>query len=417
MHLFFLLLVAGGWDHSVQPDPMWDFSVETFQLHGDGAILSLVMHHDGPIFSIRTESFLDDEYADVTYRFGTNSPYQKRWQVSHDGKAVLVPKAQVRFFLNRLLMENRLIFRVAPYRQEPKTYIFDIQGLGKQLAATSTGVAWRQLHQSVRDQEKQLSEQAAHRNETLKAVDAWLKAPIHLQVVDLSFNGIQASSTQADTAKWGWGEKQLTRSPDGGVKTLRLSAEGRYLAPAYFNDWLAASNLGSASLSSYLEGLQILSNPPSGIKKVSYQVATKYEKPSILALEVEYHAAAGQTLADWSFAVAHILGQPRSKAKFYTAFDQDGRLENPMGWESGRLRFKGGNLSSLEFAAEGEAMPALPEVLRWLRSTGIQMEAKDFMQLGTTYRAQHDRLPDGFSSIRLEHQGGRIRGLELKVSN
>lgn len=416
MHLLLLLFVAGGWDRSVQQDPMWDFPVETFRLQGDGAAVTLTMFHDGPTFSIRTDHFIHDQYADVTYRFGTNPPYQERWLVSHDGKAVLVPKQRINFFLNRLLTEPRLIFRVAPHRQEVQTVIFETQGLGKQLAAATTSQAWRQLHQSILHQEKQLAAQISQRNQTKRAADSWLKSPLHLQVADLSFNGIQAKSAQDDTAKWGWAEKEVTRYSDGTVKSLRLSADGRFVPPARFNDWLAASNVGSASLHSYVKGSHLLPQTPSGIKKVSYQVAEKYDRASVLALEINYHPAAGQRLTDWSFELANILRQPRSKAKFYLAFDENGRLDEPMGWESGTLRFKSGLLSALEFHAGNGAMPMLPEVLRWLHAAGIEMESKDLMQLGETYRAQQDRLPDGVSAIRLKHQGGRISELVLEAS-
>lgn len=414
MNLLLMLLMAGGWERSVQVDPMWDFPEETFRLQADGAAVILTMHHAGPTFAIRTEHHLDDQQTEVTYRFGNNAPYQETWLVSRDSKAVLVPATRTRFFLNRLLTESRLIFRVAPQHQEPITVIFETKDLDKQLTAKTTSDAWRQFLASVRLQEQQLNDQAARRNQRLQAAESWLKSALRLQPADLSFKGVQAKSVQDPAQTWGWREKHITRFADGAVKSLRLTAAGGFVSPAFFGDWLTASSLGTTSVSLSRDGTHVYPESLAGISKLTYQVGTKHGTASVLEVVIDYHATAFKTLADWPFALSHILGQPPSKAQFYTAFDQNGRLENPMGWQTGQLQFDGGNLKSLEFQAGDDALPELAEVVRWLKTGGIAMETKDFMQLGDSYRAQDQRLPDGLSAIRLKQLGGRISGVLIE---
>lgn len=415
MHLLFLILFAGGWERTVATDPMWDYAEETFTLENEDAILTLNMGYQGPTFSIFAYQSLEGRHTEVTYRFGSHKPRIEIWPVSHGGLAVTVPPQSQSLFLNGLLTEQRLIFRVTPHRKAPITVTFATQGLRKLLAAETTTDAWQRLHQAVRLKEKQFADDAKRRDGQISAAKTWLDGRLNLRPTDLSVAGLQAATVQDPDRTWGWQTKGITRYPDGGIKTLRLDAGNRYVSIAQMETWFAASQLGATHLLRSEQGTFDHPAPGPGIRKLSYQVVAAHGFQSIAAVEIHYYSSQVRTLKDWSFALSHILGQQRSKAKFYTAFDQDGTLENALGWSQGRLHFQAGSLESVAFKAEGDALPELTEVLRWLGTAGISLEPADLSRRGPALKAKKQNLPEHVAAVTLATTGGRVRSVVLQA--
>lgn len=131
----------GNWSVDVDSDPMDDSKKIIFTcLASDGGGA-----YDTPAIIIRwqngeLESYIywDDYLADnnqVTLRFDSEDAYKERWSMSTNSQATFCPNPQV--FVNKLLTHDRLVTRITPYNEGPRTLVFDISGLEEQSDAFS----------------------------------------------------------------------------------------------------------------------------------------------------------------------------------------------------------------------------------------------------------------------------------------
>ena len=133
------------WEVSVQTDPIDDSKKIFFMLPAENStaydkVGLFIRYQNGT-----SELFVawDDYLADnteVTLRFGENDPYTEHWSKSADSTAVFCKNTVS--FIHKILEYDRLVMRITPYNEGPKTAVFDIRGLKEEISPYSDVLGW-----------------------------------------------------------------------------------------------------------------------------------------------------------------------------------------------------------------------------------------------------------------------------------
>jgi len=136
---------ANKWEVSVQTDPIDDSKKIFFMLLAETSsvydkVALLIRYQNGS-----TELFVTwDEYlgdnTSVTIRFGNDDPYTEHWSKSSDSTATFCRNPIS--FIKKIVQHEKLVMRITPYNEGPRTAVFDIQGLKNEAMPYNSDLHW-----------------------------------------------------------------------------------------------------------------------------------------------------------------------------------------------------------------------------------------------------------------------------------
>lgn len=134
-----------AWEVSVKTDPMDDSKKIFFMLPSESAtaydrVTLIIRYQNGNTdLFVSWGDYLGDNTR-VTIRFGNEDPYFENWSKSSDSTATFCrnPKA----FIARIAEFDRLVMRITPYNDGPKTAVFDIRGLKDEALPYNADLGW-----------------------------------------------------------------------------------------------------------------------------------------------------------------------------------------------------------------------------------------------------------------------------------
>jgi type VI secretion system protein VasI len=137
--------VDSKWEVSVQTDQMDDSKKIFFMLPAESAtaydrVALFIRYQNG-----KTELFVawGDYLGDnsrVTVRFGNEDPYTEYWSKSSDSTATFCRNPVS--FIQKIADYDRLVMRITPYSEGPKTAVFDIRGLKEEVEPYNDDLEW-----------------------------------------------------------------------------------------------------------------------------------------------------------------------------------------------------------------------------------------------------------------------------------
>lgn len=133
------------WEVSTRTDPMDDSKKIFFMLPAGSStaydqVVMFIRYQNGS-----TELFVAwDEYLSdntrMTIRFGDNNPYTENWSKSADSTAVFCKNPVS--FIQKIAEHDKLVLRITPYSEGPKTAVFDIRGLKDEVMPYNEDLGW-----------------------------------------------------------------------------------------------------------------------------------------------------------------------------------------------------------------------------------------------------------------------------------
>ncbi|MBD9627551.1 hypothetical protein IB279_31840 [Ensifer sp. ENS06] len=142
----------GKWSIYRQIDPMTDKKIVSIQLAAEsdgnrmGVLLSIYCSKDNGWATVRWNEFLGGkdygglEVKEVTYRLGDTQPVSDEWAVLDDRSTSRITDAPK--FIMKVRDTEKLVLRVEPYQELPKTAVFNTKGLKAALTANLPECDW-----------------------------------------------------------------------------------------------------------------------------------------------------------------------------------------------------------------------------------------------------------------------------------
>ena len=142
----------GKWRAYTKADPMTDKKILSIELAAEsdggrkGVLLSIYCSKDNGWATVRWNEFLGgEEYGDievkeVTYRLGDAQPVSVDWAVLDDRSTSRITDAPK--FIMQVREVEKLVLRVEPYQELPKTAVFNTMGLKAALMANLPECDW-----------------------------------------------------------------------------------------------------------------------------------------------------------------------------------------------------------------------------------------------------------------------------------
>ncbi len=125
---------GGSWEVKEDTDPITDKATTQALLKAENGKAALIVGcKDG---SVRVLIFWNDYLADntnVTTRFDEAAPQTSSWAGSSNKRATFVTDANEAAFLGKLTTSTKLIARITPYNEGPRTEIFSLEGAAEAL--------------------------------------------------------------------------------------------------------------------------------------------------------------------------------------------------------------------------------------------------------------------------------------------
>lgn len=133
------------WEVSVQKDPMDDSEKIFFMLPAETSssydqVVMFIRYQNGSTdLFVAWDDYLSDNTR-MTIRFGDNDPYTENWSESSDNTAVFCRSPLS--FIQKISEHDRLVMRITPYSEGPKTAVFDIRGLKDEVMPYNDDLEW-----------------------------------------------------------------------------------------------------------------------------------------------------------------------------------------------------------------------------------------------------------------------------------
>ncbi|WLR93881.1 hypothetical protein [Shinella zoogloeoides] len=138
----------GKWEVTKSTDPISDEIDVSIVLTAEdsGVVFGVLCNERSSAVAAIWQDYLSGEkigaekYQPIVYRVGNAQPSSDMWEILADPK--ITRTTMPREFVNEVRASNRLVLETQPYKEMPKTAVFDTTGLTEVLKANSPECDW-----------------------------------------------------------------------------------------------------------------------------------------------------------------------------------------------------------------------------------------------------------------------------------